>query len=101
MRKIQVVINVDLKTLKLIEEYDMNVEEVFREAVEIERDIILEDRVAKEIEKLITDKRGTLTWGMIRGKTGVEDKKLITEAALQVMEDNPKVRISRNGIRWG
>lgn len=101
MRKIQVVINVDLETLRLIEEYDMDVEEVFREAVEIERDIILEDRVAKEIEKLINSKKGTLTWGMIRDKTGVEDKELITEAAWKVMEDNPKVRISRNGIKWG
>ena len=109
--RIQVTVNIDLRTAEILENRDIDIEKVFKEAVYNEAvrqaneekamrsQLDKPEDIAKEVIKLMSRIGGRLLdWTELRAYLGIKDLELIKEAAELATQINPTIKMYSRGL---
>ena len=110
--RIQVTVNIDLRTAEILENRDIDIEKVFKEAVYNEAvrqaneekamrsQLDKPEDIAKEVIKLMSRIEGRLLldWTELRIYLGIKDLELIKEAAELATQINPTIKMYSRGL---
>lgn len=111
--RIQVTVNIDLRTAEILENRDIDIEKVFKEAVYNEAvrqaneekamrsQLDKPEDIAKEVIKLMSRIEGRLLldWTELRIYLGIKDLELIKEAAELATQINPTIKMYSRGLK--